>query len=89
MISLHETGKYVLRLDGRSGKQLLFEPDLGNHVAAGVWRCLVELGGLPRLPILGWDSFDHVTGLIRNDNDILLPIHHLADVKDKFESINP
>jgi len=45
VISLHETGKYVLRLDGRSGKQLLFEPDLGNHVAAGVWRCLVELGG--------------------------------------------
>ena len=45
MISLHETGKYVLRLDGRSGKQLLFEPDLGNHVAAGVWRFLVELGG--------------------------------------------
>lgn len=38
VISLHETGKYVLRLDGRSGKQLLFEPDLGNHVAAGVWR---------------------------------------------------
>ena len=39
MISLHETGKYILRLDG-TRKQLLFEPDLGNHVPAGVWRNL-------------------------------------------------
>jgi len=37
VISLHETGKYILRLDG-TRKQLLFEPDLGNHVPAGVWR---------------------------------------------------
>ena len=39
VISLHETGKYILRLDG-TRKQLLFEPDLGNHVPAGVWRIL-------------------------------------------------
>lgn len=37
VISLHESGKYVLRLDG-TRKQLLFEPDLANHVPSGVWR---------------------------------------------------
>ena len=36
VISLHENGKYVLRLDG-SRKQPLFEPSLANHVPAGVW----------------------------------------------------
>ncbi|CAE7784233.1 KIDINS220 [Symbiodinium microadriaticum] len=35
--NLHETGKYVLSLDG-DRKPLVFEPDLTNHVPAGGWR---------------------------------------------------
>ncbi|CAJ1353116.1 unnamed protein product [Effrenium voratum] len=37
IMQLHETGKYALRFDGGQEK-VLYEPDLTNHVPAGVWR---------------------------------------------------